>query len=141
MPEHLWSATVSFLRRLKYLPPLLAASVFAVAYWESSAPEREREKSRKEKETIGLNASIAGNLLASAYKSCSRIGIPNVVQCAKWKGPLIDDVLASAIARVAVDKRAGFDDLCQRHHDVAYCYELLNRAFQLGLNSPAEGSN
>jgi hypothetical protein len=132
-----WSATFEFLRRHKYLPSLAVGCLFAFAYWESTAPERLREENRKEKESVGAVASVAGNIWASAYLACRRIGVADVNKCAEWKGPLIDDAAAATLADAAVRRRTSFDALCTKHHDPQYCYQLLNRAFQLALTRPA----
>jgi hypothetical protein len=132
----LWSAIKSILAKYQMLLPIAALSLLAFAYWESSAPERAREKMAREKETVGTTASLAGNLWASAYRECRRIGIADVSKCAQWKGPLVDDIAAAAFAETAVQQRSNFESLCNRHHDLQYCNQLLNRAFQLALTRP-----
>lgn len=135
--QSIWSTTVEFLRRHKYLPSFAVACLFAFAYWESSEPERLREENRKERESLGMEASVAGSIWASAFLACKHIGTADVKKCAEWKGPLIDDVAAATLADAAVKRRTSFDALCTKHHDAQYCYQLLNRAFQLALTRPA----
>jgi hypothetical protein len=133
-----WSSLLGSLERYGLL---VLVVLLGWAYWESTAPERQRERDRKEKDTIGIHASVTGNFWASAFLACRRIGAPNVNECAQHKGPLIEDMTAPASAQLAVSKRQSYEQLCLKHHDSDYCYELLNRAFQLALSRPHNGTD
>ena len=114
------------------------AVLFIYAYWESNAPERERARLQKERDRIGFDASAAGSTWASATRACRRIGVPNVYTCAEHKGPLVADMSASTIAGIAVSLRQEYDSLCLKHFEQAYCYSLLNRAYQIALSTPEQ---
>lgn len=84
---------------------------------------------------VGTDASIAGMMYASAYRSCRLIGILPVEQCATHKGILLQETSAQVLAQSAVQHREGFEKNCQKWNASEYCYQLLNRAFLLSLNS------
>lgn len=94
-------------------------------------------KEKKEAmDRIGTDASISGAMYSAAYKACSRIGIPNVEQCAKYEGTLLQEKAAPILAATAVDQRMSYEKSCYKLFTQEYCYNLLNRAYYLSQSEP-----
>ena len=109
------------------------------AYKDWSKQHTIEVAAREEKEAIdriGTDASVTGAMYWTAYKACSRIGIPNVEQCAKYEGTLLQEKAAPILATTAVDQRMSYDKSCIKLFTQDSCYNLLNRAYILSRNEP-----
>lgn len=105
-------------------------------WWKQHQVEAAAKERAQALEQTGLDASIAGAMYATAYKACAKIGIPNVEQCAKYEGVLLQEKAAPTIASTAVEKRTHYEAACKQLYDDKYCHDLLTRAFQLSLREP-----
>lgn len=113
---------------------LVAAVVFGPGLYESWQASRAAEKLEAERNAVDTNASLAGMMLASAWRSCSQIGIGNDIDgCAKYQARLLQEQGAPLLAKVAVQQRDTYWQGCLRFHPQDYCAQLLQRAFQLSL--------
>lgn len=126
-----WWSKVTFVALLLF---------FAYPVYQSWAKERAVKVAEQERKAamdrVGTDASIAGSMLWGAYKACARIGIPDIAKCAKYEGVLLQEKAAPVLAQLAVDQRASYDSSCQKVYATEYCYNLLNRAFQLSRTAP-----
>ena len=100
--------------------------------WSTKHAAEVAEREKKEVlQRVGTDASLTGSLLWSAYQGCSGIGIPNLSECAKYEGTLLQEKAAPAMAQMAMDSKASYDTSCRKLYAQQYCDQLLNRAFHL----------
>lgn len=104
--------------------------------WDSGAEEREQERMQRERNSVSLDASVAGSMWASATRSCNRIGIADVRQCAEYRGSLIQEQVAPLAAASAISSAENYFAKCRRHYEDDYCVELVNRAYRISLETP-----
>ncbi len=107
----------------------------ALSLYQDWAKKRQQEEFKAERLSISLSASIAGMSLASAFKSCQRIGIPDIKKCQEYKGMLLQELEAPIAAKMAIEQQVDYREKCNRHYSADYCLQLLNRAVQLSWNS------
>lgn len=107
----------------------------ALSLYQDRAKKRQQEEFEAERLSISLSASIAGMSLASAFKSCQRIGIPDLEKCQEYKGMLLQELEAPIAAKMAIEQRVDYREKCNRHYSADYCLQLLKRAVQLSWNS------
>lgn len=115
---------------------LLVAVPAAQDWWKQHQIEVAKQEREQAIEQIGLDASVAGSMYASAYKACTNIGIPNIEQCASYKGLLLQEKAAPVLASAAVGQRVNYEAKCRKLYDDKYCFDLLNRAFLLSQSEP-----
>lgn len=112
----------------------LLVAIFAVLGVTKLLDWSNESDKKKAVAAVGTDASFAGSMYWSAYKSCRKIGITNVEQCAVYKGVLTQEIVAPQMAIMAVKYRNSYDASCQKIYPKEYCDQLLNRAFQLSQN-------
>jgi len=115
---------------------LLIAARATQDWWRQHQVETVAKERKQAIEQIGIDASIAGSMYAAAYKACAKIGIPNVEQCAKYEGLLLQEKAAPMLAFTAVEQHASYNMNCKKLYADKYCYDLLNRAFHLSQSEP-----
>jgi len=113
----------------------------AVEWWEARQAETKKQEREAAIDRVNTGASIAGALLATAYRSCSRIGIDSIERCADYEGKLLQEIGAPMSAQMALGQRKEYNDHCLTLYDAKYCNGLLNRAFQLSLAEPEQRSS
>lgn len=110
---------------------LLLAIVFGPGVygdWQEKRAARQLEADRR---SVNTDASIAGAMLMSAWKSCAQIGIVNDMErCAAYRGELLQEQATSPLAKLAIERRAYYKN-CQRFHPYWYCQQLLDRSVRL----------
>jgi hypothetical protein len=77
---------------------LLIAIPAAHDWWKRRQIETAAKEKKQAIEQIGIDASMAGAMYAAAYKGCVKIGIPDVDQCAKYEGVLLQEKAAPRLA-------------------------------------------
>ena len=115
---------------------LLIAIPTTQDWWKRHQIETAVKEKKQAIEQIGMDASMAGSMYTTAYKACVKIGIPNVEQCAKYEGVLLQEKAAPMLASTAVGQRMSYDANCKKLYDEKYCFDLLNRAFHLSQSEP-----
>lgn len=116
----------------------ILAIAFGPGVYDDRKNKRAVEKLEADRVSVDYEASIAGIMLASAWKSCRDIGIVNEMErCAAYEGRLVQEQSAPMLAKMAIEHRASFYERCQRFHLDEYCKQLLQRSLALSV---AQGS-
>lgn len=111
-----------------------AVLVVARDAYEDWSKHREADRVEQEKNIINSRASVVGVMIWSAYKECVRIGINDFDRCSSYNGQLIQEKAAPLLAKSAVAAKDDYLNLCERHHPIRYCADLLNHSIQLSQN-------
>jgi hypothetical protein len=108
--------------------------VFVPGLYESWQNSRAAEQLVSDRKAVDTDASVAGMMLASAWRSCSQIGIVNDMEgCARCQGRLLQEQTAPMAAKLALEQRDAFWRGCRRLYPQKYCGQVLQRAFQLSF--------
>lgn len=118
----------------KTLKPLAYTILLIIAAWICAVKYSEY-KTSSEKSSIGMLASTSGAMYAAAYKSCARVGIPDIEKCKTNAGILPYDSIAKQLALTASEKGKEFSETCEKHYSASYCMNQLNRAFKISLQT------
>ena len=110
---------------------LILAVVFGPSLYEDWKAEELRKTLESDRKAVGTQASIAGMMLVSAWKSCSQIGIGDNNACSKYEGHLLQEQAAPMLAKTAAEQRDSYLKNCQRFYEFDYCRQLLERSIQL----------
>jgi len=110
---------------------LILAVVFGPSLYEDWKAEELRKTLESDRKAVGTQASIAGMMLVSAWKSCSQIGIGDINACSKYEGHLLQEQAAPMLAKTAAEQRDSYLKNCQRFYEFDYCRQLLERSIQL----------
>lgn len=111
-----------------------AAVMFGPGLYDSWQASRAAEQLETDRKAVDTNASVAGMMLASAWRSCSEIGIVNDIDgCSKFQARLLQEQAAPMLAKMAVQQREAYWQGCLRFHPQEYCGQLLQRALQLSF--------
>lgn len=115
---------------------VICGIVFAAfSLYQDWDKKRQKEEFEVERQSIGTSASITGMSLVSAFKSCQRIGIPDLKKCQEYKGMLVQELGAPIAAKIAIEEQVNYNQKCNRHYSTDYCHQLLKRAVQLSWSS------
>lgn len=114
----------------------LVIAIFFVAKYMISAYQEGQVVS--ERDSVGVDASTTGSVMWSAYKSCSLVGVKDLVLCENQPQQLIDDTVAATLAKTANSMHRAYEAKCEKHYSKQYCYDLLNRAFHIAQRRPVE---
>ena len=107
--------------------------------WQS---KRAVEKREADRQAIDTEASIAGAMLANAWRGCRDIGIVNDMErCAAYEGRLLQEIAAPQLAKIAIERRDSYRRNCQRFNTVEYCNALLIRSLQLSVAQQSSAKN
>lgn len=120
-------------RKLLVLAILLLVGPPLYRDWQRQRVADELERQRN---SVSTEASFAGMMIVSAWRSCRRIGIENIDLCSAYKGELIQEMLAPFDARAAVERRDSYQKNCLKFHKAAYCDQLLRRSIELSAREP-----
>ena len=113
---------------------VVAALAFGPSIYTDWQRKRAAEQLKADRQAVDSDASVAGMMLASAWKGCSQIGIVNDMErCAAFQPRLIQEQTAPILAKSAVGQRAAYYKSCQRFYPATYCGQLLQRSLQLSL--------
>ena len=113
---------------------LILAIAFGPYVYDDWKNTRAVQKLEADRASVDHEASIAGMMLASAWKSCRDIGIVNEMErCAVYEGRLIQEQSVTMLAKMAIEHRASFYERCQRFHIDEYCKQLLQRSMALSF--------
>ena len=129
--KHSIDATEAWMRQRSGMLWIVAACICAYVYWDSTASQREAKRQADEKESVGMLATVAGSMMASAARSCQKVGMPNIPNCASNTGTLVYDFAAKEWAKLALQQKISFDTTCAKYYSEQYCSDLLNRALQI----------
>jgi hypothetical protein len=110
---------------------LALAIVSGPPLYEEWAEKRAAQEAAEAKGAVPTDASIAGMMLLSAWKSCTQIGIADVNACATYQGELLQEQAAPILAKTAVGQRDAFVKNCTRFYAYEHCRQLLDRAIRL----------
>lgn len=116
--------------KIKVAAMILTIAIVPSLYDDWSA-SRSAEKLKSDLGEVGTQASIAGMMLFSAWKSCTQIGISDISTCSKHEGQLLQEKAAPLLAKTAVEQRDSYLKYCQRYYDFDYCKRLLERSIQI----------
>lgn len=101
------------------------------ADWQRKRAVEQEESDRR---AVDTEASLAGMMLADAWRACSKIGIVNDMdRCAAYQPRLIQEQAAPLLAKTAVDQRDSYVKRCQRFYQGTYCSKLLQRAVEISV--------
>lgn len=113
---------------------LILAIALGPGLYDDWQKQRAAEKLEADRKSVDTDASIAGIMLANAWKSCRDIGIVNDMErCAAYDGRLLQEQAAPMLAKLAIDYRVSFYKSCQRFHPGEYCQQLLQRSLSLSV--------
>lgn len=110
-------------------------------WYKDHETQAAKRKQQAAIDSINLGASLVGTYLASAVRSCTRIGIPEISTCAAYTPKLLQEQAAPMMAKMALDQQSSYSKDCHKLYDEKYCYDLMNRAFQLSLAEPERKSD
>lgn len=110
---------------------LILAVALATGLYQNWAAKTAVEERARDRDAVDTQASIAGMMLISAWKSCSRIGISDINVCSRYEGRLLQEQAAPILAKTAVEQRDSYLKGCQRFYEFDYCKRLLERSIQL----------
>lgn len=96
---------------------------------------RAEHSSKEERDSIPLRATTAAAQLVNASKSCQLIDKSGLEACAAAKAELVQETVAVVAASQAIQSRADYYTVCQRHRAYADCHDLLTRAFNIAYRS------
>jgi hypothetical protein len=113
---------------------LILAIALGPGLYDDWQKKQAAEKLEADRKSVDHEASVAGMMLASAWKSCRDIGIVNDMgRCAAYEGRLLQEQAAPMLAKMAIEHRASFYKTCQRFHPNEYCQQLLQRSLSLSV--------
>jgi len=110
---------------------LILAVALGPGFYEDWTARRTEEKLARDRDAVDTQASIAGMMLLSAWKSCSQIGISDINACSRYEGRLLQEQAAPVLAKTAGEQRDSYLKSCQRFYEFDYCKRLLERSIQL----------
>lgn len=110
---------------------LILAITFGPGLYSEWERRRAQERMEDDKKAVSTDASIAGMMLLSAWKSCQQIGISDVNACSRYQGQLLQEQAAPMLAKTAVEHRDSYLASCQRFYQFEYCRQLLERSIHL----------
>lgn len=110
---------------------LILAVALGPGLYEDWTARRAAEKLARDRDAVGTQASVAGMMLLSAWKSCSQLGIRDINACSRYEGQLLQEQAAPILAKSAVEQRDSYLKNCQRFYEFDYCKQLLERSIQL----------
>lgn len=92
-----------------------------------------------DRESVDIDASVAGMMLVEAWTSCSQIGIvDNLESCAKYQARLLQEQVAPMLAGKAIALRDSYYKKCQRFYTDEYCEKLITRSVEISYAQTRE---